>query len=426
MLPGTPQPEQLYRQLLDEVSAFIYSTDLNGCYTYANQLVLSLLGAPNLETVLGRSFTDFVDIGEADATLRETDRQVLEHGITVEREESNYIHAIGELRTYWSIKKPLRDAEGRINGMLGISYDITEVKRLRDEVRNQNQLLDTVLNNVDALVYMKDEQRRFRYANQKTADIFGLPVERILGKLDSELMPPEAADRFWEQDQKIIASNQRVSCEIALTDHRGQLHHYWSVVVPWTTQDGQRAVIGLSTDITELHHLKEELQRQAMTDALTDVANRRAFFKQVDLELARSRRHGLPMALIYLDLDYFKDINDHYGHPVGDAVLQGFARFCQGMLRQEDLLARTGGEEFCILLPNADLDAAHRLAERLRNALPAHGSPVPHLPDLRVSASFGVAALNAADAGLESLFARADRALYAAKEGGRNTTVALP
>lgn len=426
MLPGIPPSEQLYRHLLDEVSAFIYSTDRNGRYTYANQLVLKLLGAPNLEAVLGRSFTDFVDIGEGGAALRETDRQVLEQGLTVEREESNYIHAIGELRTYWSIKKPLRDAEGRISGMLGISYDITEVKRLRDEVRNQNQLLDTVLNNVDALVYMKDEERRFRYANQKTAATFGLPVESIVGRLDSELMPPEAADRFWEQDQQIIATNQRLSCEVALADHRGQLRHYWSVVVPWTTPDGLRAVIGLSTDITELHQLKEELQRQAMTDALTAVANRRAFFRQAGQELARSRRHGLPMALIYLDLDHFKNINDCHGHPVGDTILQGFARFCQGMLRQEDLLARTGGEEFCILLPNVDLDAAHRLAERLRTALPAHDCRVPHLPELRVSASFGVAALNATDAGLESLFARADRALYAAKERGRNATVVLP
>ncbi len=426
MRPGIPPSEQLYRHLLDEVSAFIYSTDRNGRYTYANQLVLKLLGAPNLEAVLGRSFTDFVDIGEADTTLRETDRQVLEQGLTVEREESNYIHAIGELRTYWSIKKPLRDAEGRINGMLGISYDITEVKRLRDEVHSQNQLLDTVLNNVDALVYMKDEERRFRYANQKTAATFGLPVESIVGRLDSELMPQEAADRFWAHDQKIIATNQGLSCEVALPDHRGQLRHYWSVVVPWTTRDGQRAVIGLSTDITELHQLKEELQRQAMTDVLTAVANRRAFFRQAGQELARSRRHGLPMALIYLDLDHFKNINDCHGHPVGDTVLQSFARFCQGMLRQEDLLARTGGEEFCILLPNVDLDAAHRLAERLRNALPAHDCRVPHLPELRVSASFGVAALNAEDAGLESLFARADRALYAAKERGRNTTVVLP
>ena len=121
-----------YRQLLDEVGAFVYTTDRDGRYTYANQLVLDLLGGHSLEAVLGRSFTDFVDIGEAGDTLRKTDRQVLELGETIAREETNHIHATGETRSYWSIKKPLRDASGAIVGMIGISHDITEKKRLED------------------------------------------------------------------------------------------------------------------------------------------------------------------------------------------------------------------------------------------------------------------------------------------------------
>ena len=324
-----PAAADPYRQLLDEVGAFVYTTDLQGRYTYANQLVLDLLGGHPLEAVLGRSFTDFVDIGEAGDTLRKTDRRVLELGETIAREETNHIHATGETRSYWSIKKPLRDAAGAIVGMIGISHDITEKKRLEDRVRRQKELLDTVLDNIDGLVYVKGADRRFRYANRHLADVFGRPVDQIIGRLDSELMPREAADAFWEKDLHMLATGERYAGEESLVDSKGRLRHYWSVVVPWPDFNGSPALIGLVTDITELHALKEELQRQVRTDSLTGVANRRSFQERAESEFARSRRHGTPLSLVAIDIDHFKRVNDGYGHAVGDHVLRDFASCCQ-------------------------------------------------------------------------------------------------
>ncbi|MDE2382203.1 MAG: PAS domain-containing protein, partial [Xanthomonadaceae bacterium] len=202
LVPQVPLPAvDPYRLLLDEVGAFVYTTDSEGRFTYANQLVLDLLG-PNLrlEDVYGKSFTDFVDIG-GDDKLRETDRRVLRDGETIAREEDNHIHATGETRTYWSVKKPLHDNDGNIVGLIGISHDITEKKRLEDKLRQQKELLDVVLDNVDALVYMKGANRRFLYANRHLAEVFGQPIEHIIGRLDSELMPKDVADAFWEKDQ---------------------------------------------------------------------------------------------------------------------------------------------------------------------------------------------------------------------------------
>ena len=424
--PGAPQamPNTDYRLLLDEVGAFVYTTDLAGNYTYANRLVLELLGNPPLEAVIGKAFTDFVDIGEAGSTLRETDRRVLQGGETISREETNHIHATGETRTYWSLKKPLRDAGGAIVGMLGISHDVTEKKRLEDQVRQQKELLDAVLDNVQGLVYVKGANRRFLYANQHLATVFGRPVEDIVGRLDSELMPRDVADAFWEKDLHMLATGESYAGEESLVDAAGRLRHYWSVVVPWSGFDGMPALIGLITDITELHTLKEELQRQASSDSLTGVANRRSFLESAEREFARSRRHGTPLSLVSIDLDHFKQINDQYGHPVGDQVLRGFVLCCQRLLRAEDLCARTGGEEFCILLPGTPDGEAYAVAERIRSEL-ATCAPSPEHPALRVTASLGVAGVSAADAHFGALFSRADHALYAAKQQGRDRTCLL-
>ncbi|MBS0382536.1 MAG: diguanylate cyclase [Proteobacteria bacterium] len=421
-VPVHPAEPPSFRAVLDQVSAFIYTTDRNGCYTYANRMVLELLGHP-LEDVLGKDIGQFFDLSENDS-LRETDRRVLQDGETVSREEVNLIRATGELRTYWSIKEPLRDASGAITGMLGISYDITENKRLEDEVRKQKKLLGTILDNIDALVYMKDANRRFLYANQHAAEALGHPVEQIAGRLDSELLPQAIADEFWAKDQKILQSGQRLATEASLPDATGRMRHYWSIVVPWSSPDGTPAVIGLSTDITELHELKEELQRQAATDSLTGIANRRSFHARAESEFARSRRHGTPLSLVAIDIDHFKQINDLCGHLAGDRVLRNFAGWCQSVLRTEDLCGRTGGEEFCILLPETDIDAAHALAERIRNLTNERLAAQEH-PALRVTASFGVASQSAEDRRFEDLFSRADRALYLAKQQGRDRTALL-
>ena len=421
LVPQVPLPAvDPYRLLLDEVGAFVYTTDSEGRFAYANQLVLDLLG-PNLklEDVQGKSFTDFVDIGEAGDTMRETDRRVLRDGETIAREEDNHIHATGETRTYWSVKKPLRDNDGNIVGLIGISHDITEKKRLEDKLRQQKELLDVVLDNVDALVYMKGANRRFLYANRHLAEVFGQPIEHIIGRLDSELMPKDVADAFWEKDQHILATGQRYTGEESLVDNQGRQRHYWSVVVPWAGAGGMPALIGLVTDITELHQLQEELQRQIRTDSLTGIANRRSFFEHAESEFARSRRHRLPLSLIAIDIDHFKRINDRYGHPMGDRVLRDFAGCAAHALREEDVCARTGGEEFCILLPETDLKHAVAIAERIRLATAAC-RPCPEHPELAITASFGIAALEERTPSFDILFSRADHALYTAKQQGRN------
>jgi diguanylate cyclase (GGDEF)-like protein len=181
-----------------------------------------------------------------------------------------------------------------------------------------------------------------------------------------------------------------------------------------------QAVVAL--DNARLHRIVE---RQALIDGLTGLANRRQCEESLAAELARLERFGGALAVVVADLDWFKDVNDRYGHPSGDAVLREFAQLLQETVRDVDLAGRWGGEEFVLILPGTDLGGGAQVAERVRAALAgrivlsADGSPIP------VTASFGVAATPPASTAAE-LFAAADAALYEAKRSGKNRVEIAP
>jgi diguanylate cyclase (GGDEF)-like protein len=167
--------------------------------------------------------------------------------------------------------------------------------------------------------------------------------------------------------------------------------------------------------------LHEAVERQAVTDELTGLANVRAFLDTLDRELERSRRFGTPLGLVMVDLDDFKRVNDTYGHQQGDAVLAQVAGVLRESSRELDTAARYGGEELAMILPQTDASGAELLAERVREAI--ESLPVRRVDgkgSLRVTASFGVAAAPESGSDRMDLIAVADAALYTAKRGGKN------
>jgi diguanylate cyclase (GGDEF)-like protein len=170
--------------------------------------------------------------------------------------------------------------------------------------------------------------------------------------------------------------------------------------------------------------LQRTLERLEVVDALTDVPNRRGFFNALGPWMALARRPGLPTALLMLDLDNFKRVNDSYGHPAGDTVLRAVVEVCQKQLRDSDQLGRLMGVEFAILLPRTGLNEALVVAERIRAAIEA--TPVKsERAMIKLTASFGVTTIRADDTTV-SLFQRADQALLAAKLAGHNRVVEAP
>jgi diguanylate cyclase (GGDEF)-like protein len=180
-------------------------------------------------------------------------------------------------------------------------------------------------------------------------------------------------------------------------------------------------------DITERVLLSQELKLQASTDYLTGAANRRSLMQRLALEFERVKRSAGShrCAVLAVDLDLFKQVNDNHGHAAGDAVLQQVAALMRRLTRQHDLVARSGGEEFMLLLPEAGADDALALAERLRAGLRAQ--PVQHQAlQLAVTVSVGVSPILPDDANVDAVLARADGALYAAKAGGRDRVCLAP
>jgi len=176
---------------------------------------------------------------------------------------------------------------------------------------------------------------------------------------------------------------------------------------------------GTESRLVERHREAEgrarTMARRADTDALTGVLNRAGFNEAFSREFSRARRYRQPLSLVLLDLDHFKNVNDGYGHPAGDKVLEGTARLLETRVRESDLVARWGGEEFAVLAPMTDAEGAVRLAEKLRGLM-----EVTHLgPVGAVTASFGVAEMRVDDT-IEAMLHRVDEALYGAKDSGRN------
>ena len=162
-----------------------------------------------------------------------------------------------------------------------------------------------------------------------------------------------------------------------------------------------------------------------VSDALTGVVNRKAFDERLDAELAFGLRHESPLSLVLLDVDHFKKVNDTHGHPAGDAVLRGVAAVARSQARETDLVARYGGEELAVVLPETDAAGARAIAERLRAAVEgtAHAT---EQGSLRVTVSVGVATWPGGGQTPDELLTTADRALYRAKQTGRNRVESGP
>jgi diguanylate cyclase (GGDEF)-like protein/PAS domain S-box-containing protein len=306
-----------------------------------------------------------------------------------------------------------------------IAYFSQGRKLARTALRESEQRLRDITNTVSDGLLVLDRDGKITFANPEAQSLLGYRSDELLGADMCDLL------HVLEDGKPMprIASNVLNVGRTGITCY-GQDELFkrkdgvlMPVMVSASAIIKRHQIAGIVVafhDISERKQLERELKRRAQTDVLTGLNNRRHFYELAEQELARARRYGKPLAMLMLDVDHFKQVNDIYGHHAGDAALRKLSEVCIATLREIDIIGRYGGEEFVVLLPETDSLRALEAAERLRHALAEADVPLAGGDLLRFTVSIGVTNLAATDADLDSVLKRADKGLYEAKNSGRN------
>ncbi len=307
---------------------------------------------------------------------------------------------------------------GHAHEIVYTAREVTERVLAEQALERSEQRLRAVTDNTPALIAHIDADERYTFANALSARLFGVDAAAIVGRSVREVRG-EATYRLVQPHIAAVLRGERQQFE-GESEINGRRFYFETTFVPDRDDSGSvRGFYSLTADITPRKLAELELARLARADSLTGLANRRDFEERLAIAVARAQRHARPLALLYLDIDRFKAVNDSLGHQVGDAVIREFAQRLQHCLRQEDLVARLGGDEFVVLLEDAnDAQAAAATARKIVEVMRAPFVLGEHT--LTVSTSVG-AAFASAPRDAATLTALADRALYAAKARGRDT-----
>jgi len=296
--------------------------------------------------------------------------------------------------------------------------DISKRVAARTSLAESEATLRTITDNLPAMVMRLDDEQRYTFVNAHIGKLFGIDPATMIGRKIGETVDENLYAGIRPHIEAALRG-ERVTFEGEI-EANGQRFYRQANYLPDLRADGTvKGLYSLTYDITELHDAKEELARIAQHDALTGLGNRNKFNDRLSQALARSRRSGRPIALVCLDVDHFKQINDSFGHAAGDAILCKFAQRLQQNVRDSDVAVRLGGDEFAVIIEDFDaLDVPEIVAAKLVAAMQPPFSALGS--EFRVTTSIGVGVSRSAPAA-EALMQCADGALYAAKAAGRNT-----
>ncbi|GGB82497.1 diguanylate cyclase domain-containing protein [Pseudoduganella buxea] len=336
------------------------------------------------------------------------------------RTETDAVVAGFDLGAVDYIGKPLRMPEvcARVRTQLSIRAD-------SETQFEQAERLRTIVNSMAEGLLIIEANGRIQFTNPACDGYLGYAPEELAGRHIADLLNPLVAQEYLDYFARYAASpdtaHSHGTREVIIRHKQGKSVCMDLTLTPMFLR--QPLFIGLLHDITH-HKLSEDaLQRAAMVDPLTQLANRRHFDSFLEKEWQRATRTGAPLSLMVLDVDHFKLYNDNLGHAAGDVCLQQVARaIADHALRGTDLAARYGGEEFVLLFAETDAAAASALAESVRAHIEALQLPHPKSPTSPwITVSIGVATMQPQQGdAIEALFVVADRAMYVAKEEGRN------
>ncbi len=404
--------------VVEDSPDFVCITDILGRPLYFNRSVRELLGCRE-------GFERLESCRIDDLFVAESSRLVHDEGIPaalargIWNGETGIRRADGsELPVSQIILAP-RGEDGRPRFLATVCRDISDRKKVEQTLQtlalHEKHFANAIIDSLPGIFFTLTKTGHLARWNVNMERSLGYPAERLADMTLLDLVDEVDAARIQLAVEQ-ADEGHAVTLEVRLRTVAGITVSYLvSTTVINPSYGGGMAVVGVGFDISERKALEQELERQASVDYLTGAYNRRKFMTFLEFECANAQRYGRQFALFMFDIDHFKQVNDRYGHDVGDRVLCEVVRRAQACLRKSDIFARWGGEEFIVLVPENHTGQAAQLAEKMRQAL--KDPPMESVG--AISASFGVVGWRQQDSAFE-LIKRADDALYQAKNLGRD------
>ena len=409
--------EQIYRY----TPVGLCFMDTNYRYVRINEHMAEINGLP-VSAHIGRTLREVIP--ELAEGIMELYRPIYERGVPVLNAE---LHgpaptSPGVQRHWLANFFPFRSETGEVTGLIGAVTDITDLKQTQLELRQSEERFHTIFDSVNDLIFVHDfETGSFIEVNRSACELLGFTRDEML-KLNigdlSENKPPYTRQNLLPEIAKARAGTPRTF------DWRGKTKDgrlFWvEISLRRAAFGGRDVLLATAREVSQRKEAEDQLKRMAQVDVLTGLPNRRVFVAAVTRAIERARRSERVFAVLYLDLDHFKDVNDTLGHPIGDQLLQAVADRLQANVRASDTLARFGGDEFALLMTDiADPTDAGVLADNL-----LHIMIEPFMlsgNQIQSGVSIGVATYEPDAPDAETLLAHADVALYRAKSEGRRT-----
>jgi diguanylate cyclase (GGDEF)-like protein/PAS domain S-box-containing protein len=316
---------------------------------------------------------------------------------------------------------------------------IAHIARVQEELRRSKEFLNTIINTIPDPIFVKDQRYRWVVLNEAFSRFLGYPLAELIEQSDYDVFPKAEADIFRQQDDTVFRTERDCHNEEAFTDRNGFTHYIETKRSLHKDAAGNRFLVGIIRDITERKRMEDDLKRTtaelvqsnaelqrsatqlnhvANHDSLTGVPNRKLFHERLEQAIAWAQEQDQVVALLFLDLDGFKQINDTKGHNVGDLLLKAVARRLTGCLRGSDTVARLGGDEFTVILPGIpSAQDASRVATKLLTTISKPFELDGHL--ISITSSVGISLYPHQASDLDTLLKEADNAMYRAKQAGK-------
>lgn len=419
--------QELYRSVIENVKEVIFHTDRKGCWTFLNPVWEEITGF-TLKESIGKPFYQFLSSQNKEKSLQEFTR-IIARKRSSYRKEVQFKLKQGGYCWFEVVAKAKEDKKGNITGILGVLNDISQRKKSEEKWIASEEKFRLLAEYSSDMITLHDSQGKYLYASPACKDILKYDSMELIGADSYSFIHPEDIELVKNNHQTLLEKGYVVST-YRIRSKNGDYVWFESSIKLLKDSSGEQKLIVVSRNINErklteqkLKEANELLQHISTIDGLTGIKNRRAFNERIELEWERGLRNKTPLSLIMLDIDYFKNYNDTYGHLAGDDCLKSVAQAIQQAVpRKTDIVCRYGGEEFAIILPDTDLEGALLVGERIRSKIeelniPHSASKVSKV----VTGSIGVASMipNKKRCFVD-LISSADDAVYKAKEAGRN------